>query len=417
MKKEPLIPVSNGMLPQLASARFFPIHYRTGGLGNWSGHLPFARDLIAELAPAVIVELGSQYGESYFGLCQAAVESGISAKTFAVDTWLGDRHTGAYGEEVFDTVRSSNERHYGEFSRLLRMTFDDAAPLFKARSIDLLHIDGLHEYAAVRHDFDTWFPKVRPGGIVLLHDIAMRTGDFGVWKLWEELSAEYPSFGFVHSCGLGVLQKPGKPLSSPYLRTLFGDPSAQDGIRSYYELCADRLEWRYKANLASADAVFESRIQLYWRQAGQSFAEERSIPVWRPLGSNSRTVVFNLPSINPPVVELRLDLAGESAVFRVGSISLFDRESALIWSPELRCFAANPRRAGVEMTLCEQELLLRLTGTSCSIALPIDEEALSRLIWGGRLELSLSAVSQRTAVDLLMSHLLHESVESPAAKT
>ena len=193
-------------------------------------------------------------------------------------------------------MRSSNERHYAGFSRLLRMTFDDAAPLFKPRSVDLLHIDGLHEYAAVRHDFETWFPKVRPGGIVLLHDIAMRTGRLSAYgELWEELSGQYPAFGFVTVAGWVCFRNRENHSSSPYLRDLFGDSSALDGIRSYYELCADRLEWRYKANLACADAVFESRIQLYWRQAGQSFAEERSIPVWRPVARNSRTVVFNLP--------------------------------------------------------------------------------------------------------------------------
>lgn len=412
-----MIPVSNGIVSQLASAHFFPIHYRTGGLGNWSGHLPFARDLVQELKPSVIVELGSQYGESYFGFCQAVVESGISANTFAVDTWMGDRHTGAYGEEVFESVRSSNKRHYAGFSRLLRMTFDEASSLFTPESIDLLHIDGLHEYEAVRHDVETWFPKVRPGGVVLLHDIAMRTGDFGVWKLWEELSAQYPAFGFTHSCGLGVLQKPGPPSSSMLLSALFGDPSAEAGIRSYYELCADRLEWRYKANLDRADAVFESRIQLYWRQAGQSFAEERSIPLWRPLSRNRRTLVFNLPSINPPIVELRLDLAGEAAIFRMGGISLLDRESGVIWSPELDSFAANPRRVGVTMTPCGDDLLLSLTDAICTIALPINEEALSRLIWGGRLELNLSAVSHGAAVGLLMLHRPREAALSGRVKT
>jgi len=63
------------------------------------------------------------------------------------------------------------------------MTFDEAATQFQNESIDLLHIDGMHTYEAVKRDFEQWWPKMRPGGIVLLDDSAHTENDFGVWVL------------------------------------------------------------------------------------------------------------------------------------------------------------------------------------------------------------------------------------------
>jgi hypothetical protein len=129
----------------------------------------------------------------------------LPAKCYAVDTWMGDEHAGFYTDAVFEELNGYHAAHYSHFSSLMRMTFDEASGYFTDGTIDLLHIDGFHLYDAVRHDFDTWLPKMSSRGVVLLHDSFTREKDFGVGLLLEELRAHYPVFEFTHGYGLAVV--------------------------------------------------------------------------------------------------------------------------------------------------------------------------------------------------------------------
>jgi len=171
----------------------------------WAGHIPFAMYLIEHIRPAVFVELGVHYGVSYCAMCQAVKALDIPSQGYGVDTWQGDPQAGHYGPEVLQNLREHHDPMYGSFSNLLQTTFDDAVSYFNDGYIDLLHIDGLHTYDAVRHDFETWRPKLSSAGVVLFHDTQSRQPDFGVWKFWEEIRLQYPSFEFTHCYGLGVL--------------------------------------------------------------------------------------------------------------------------------------------------------------------------------------------------------------------
>lgn len=171
----------------------------------WSGHLAFAGWVVEEHRPSVMVELGTHWGLSFMAFCQAVMANGIDCRCFAVDTWQGDPHAGVYGEEVFSKVSSYRASRYAGFSELLRMRFDDALEYFEDGSVDLLHIDGMHTYEAVKHDFETWLPKLSERAVVLLHDTSVREREFGVWRYWDELREKYPSFEFTHSHGLGVI--------------------------------------------------------------------------------------------------------------------------------------------------------------------------------------------------------------------
>jgi len=146
---------------------------------TWMDHLPFGYDIVEAVRPRLLVELGSHKGFSYFTFCQSMKDHDIDGLCYAVDTWEGDRHTDSYGEEVFQEVNRYNRQHYAGFSYLLRMLFEEALGHFRDASVDLIHIDGLHTYEAVRRDFEDWYPKLRPGGIMLFHDIAARMALLG----------------------------------------------------------------------------------------------------------------------------------------------------------------------------------------------------------------------------------------------
>lgn len=175
---------------------------------SWAGHKYFGYDLVRNVMPKIIVELGTYKGTSFFSFCQAVKDAYYDARLYAVDTWRGDEHAGFYDDSIFQEISEIAKKYYSGLKfNLLRKNFDDAADEFENSTIDLLHIDGLHTYAAVKHDFETWLPKVNKEGIILLHDIFIDRDDFGVYKFWDELKADYRTIEFHHSYGLGVLFK------------------------------------------------------------------------------------------------------------------------------------------------------------------------------------------------------------------
>jgi hypothetical protein len=137
-------------------------------------HLPFAWDLVREFRPRTFGEVGVYRGESYFTFCQSVDENRLPTLCYGVDTWRGDVHMGAYGPEIGEQAEAYNAK-YARFSKLLKMTFDEAVVHFAAGSIDLLHVDGAHRHEDVKRDFETWLPKLSVRGIILFHDVMERT--------------------------------------------------------------------------------------------------------------------------------------------------------------------------------------------------------------------------------------------------
>ena len=230
---------------------------------SWIGHIPFSFWLIEHLRPECMVELGTHSGNSFCAFNQAGEMAGLEMKNFAIDHWLGDEHAGNYGTDVYDELSEYISARYPN-ATLIRSDFNDALSRFVEGEIDLLHIDGLHTYEAVRHDFESWLPKLSPRAIVLLHDSVVTANDFGVMKLVGELSQTYPTLNFVHSHGLAVVCV-GQKIPSLVQRLLRNevDINGIDALTAFEHLGLSidcERQWRLVASESAPDRLGETLV-------------------------------------------------------------------------------------------------------------------------------------------------------------
>ena len=322
----------------------------TAILSAWTEHIPFAFWLVDFVKPATLVELGTYYGLSYFAFCQTILKEKLPTKCYAIDNWIGDEHAGFYENAVFEFVTEKNKQ-YGDFSTILRSSFDDAVSQFEDNSIDLLHIDGLHTYEAVKHDFENWLPKLSDQAIVIFHDTNVREKGFGVYKLWEELSAIYPSFEFKHGYGLGIAGV-GKNLS-PAVRNFFDtvqDPDTIKQVRQVYERLGllYRLEQEYQnLNVSSENKSSTSHLnasglssawqplnvlntQVYWKNENEDFSEANSTHRRTELSNQRASYSFSLDLDHKTLHRLRIDPSSEEGLFYLHSISITDTKGQIL---------------------------------------------------------------------------------------
>jgi len=118
---------------------------------------------------ALIVEIGTA-----FGGCACLFLMYSAGKVHSIDPFVRDS-MGAWqssAKQATHHVRTASERLNFDFQRwILHEQYSYEAVLDAPNNrADLIFIDGDHSYDAVRRDVNEWLPKLKKGGILMLHD-------------------------------------------------------------------------------------------------------------------------------------------------------------------------------------------------------------------------------------------------------
>ena len=116
----------------------------------------------------ILVEIGSYLGASSLVLSRANKKNTL----YCIDTWNND----AMSEGKWDTMNSfmHNTRHCKNIVPL-RMWSTEAINKIP-EYFDMIFVDGDHSYDGVKKDIDLYFPRLKSGGIITMHDSGWAEG-------------------------------------------------------------------------------------------------------------------------------------------------------------------------------------------------------------------------------------------------
>jgi glycosyltransferase involved in cell wall biosynthesis/cephalosporin hydroxylase len=170
---------------------------------------------------AVFVEVGAYLGRSTIYLASRIKQLGKRIRFFVVDLWDG-WFRADYEEQT--PMRESRDVFWHFLRHVRAAKVDDvviplkmssvmAARLFDPGSIDFVFLDADHSEKAVRDDLEAWYPLVKSGGLLGVHDYDNR--DFPGVEVAVDQFLEREGLKGRPSRGVGVwFRKPAQSLAS-----------------------------------------------------------------------------------------------------------------------------------------------------------------------------------------------------------
>lgn len=152
---------------------------------TWGSEDPWFHELLDQLRPQVIIEVGTFLGRSAIHMGSRLKELGLDSAIICVDTWLGDEihwtlpevrpllmHE--FGRPEFYKAFLGNVVHKRLDKTIVPLPMDSmsAARLLAKLGIhaDFIYIDGGHAEGEVYRDLENYWNRLRKGGAMLVDD-------------------------------------------------------------------------------------------------------------------------------------------------------------------------------------------------------------------------------------------------------
>jgi predicted O-methyltransferase YrrM len=183
---------------------------------GWGSTHPYFDRYIAELKPALIIEVGTWLGGSAINMARLLRQRGLNESCIVcIDTWLGAAEHYVHedhrkvmklkdGRPTFYEDFLQNVVDHGVESFILPFSIASSAAADAFNQIgvkaDLVYLDGDHSERGFRADMDLYWDITRPGGVVIGDDfdwesVRNQMIDFA-WHKEAEFSAWKNKFVF-----------------------------------------------------------------------------------------------------------------------------------------------------------------------------------------------------------------------------
>lgn len=191
-------------------------------LQGWNSYVNVFRDMIEQICPRRIVEVGVWKGTASIHMAKVVRELGLRCEIVCIDTWLGspehvlaDRSRGRYKSlrlhhgypRLYYTFLSNVIRHeVSDYIVPLPLTSESAAVVLRRLELeaDVIHIDAAHQYQSALRDFNAYWGLLSERGVLIGDDYLAKRGvtraaDEFAASVERPISAFFPKFVLAKS--------------------------------------------------------------------------------------------------------------------------------------------------------------------------------------------------------------------------